>query len=85
MSSKRILKRNLNNMVIDIVEECFTVQMFDETKAEASDKIIDEAASFQDSILADINKAKTKKDFAPITAKIETTALSFIEQLNALN
>lgn len=85
MSSKRILKRNLNHMVIDIVEECFAVQMFDETKAEASDKIIDEAASFQDSILTEINKAKTKKDFAPIRTKIETSALEFIEKLNALN
>lgn len=85
MSSKRILKRDLNNMVIDIVEECFAVQMFDETKAEASDKIIDEAASFQDAILAEINKAKTKKDFAPITAKIETSAVEFIEKLNSLS
>ena len=85
MSSKRILKRNLNNMVIEIVEECFTVQMFDETKATSSDKLIEEAAAFQDSILSEINKAKTKKDFAPITSKIENSALEFITKLNELN
>ena len=85
MSSKRILKRNLNNMVIEIVEECFTVQMFDETKAIASEKLIEEAAAFQDSILSEINKAKTKKDFTPITSKIENSALEFITKLNELN
>jgi len=85
MSSKRILKKNLNNMVIEIVEECFTVQMFDETKAPASDKLIEEAAAFQDSILSEINKAKTKKDFPAITSKIENSALEFITKLNELN
>ena len=72
-------------MVIEIVEECFTVQMFDETKAPASDKLIEEAAAFQDAILAEINKAKTKKDFPAITSKIENSALEFITKLNELN
>ncbi len=85
MSSKRILKRNLNNMVIEIVEECFTVQMFDETKAASSDKLIEETAAFQDAILSEIHKAKTKKDFAPIASKIEESALEFITKLNSLN
>ena len=72
-------------MVIEIVEECFTVQMFDETKAPASDKLIEEAVAFQDSILSEINKAKTKKDFPAITSKIENSALEFITKLNELN
>ena len=72
-------------MVIEIVEECFTVQMFDETKAPASDKLIEEAAALQDSILSEINKAKTKKDFPAITSKIENSALEFITKLNELN
>ena len=72
-------------MVIEIVEECFTVQMFDETKAPASDKLIEEAAAFQDTILSEINKAKTKKDFPAITSKIENSALEFITKLNELN
>ena len=72
-------------MVIEIVEECFTVQMFDETKAPASDKLIEEAAAFQDSILSEINKAKPKKDFPAITSKIENSALEFITKLNELN
>ena len=61
MASRKYLKKALNNMVFDIVEECFTIQLFDENKAEKTNVIITEAADFQDAILAEINKAKTKK------------------------
>ena len=85
MASRKYLKKALNNMVFDIVEECFTIQLFDENKAEKTNVIITEAADFQDAILAEINKAKTKKDFAPINSRIEETALEFITKLNSLN
>jgi len=72
-------------MVFDIVEECFTIQLFDETKTEKTNVIINEAADFQDAVLAEISKAKTKQDFAPINTKIEESALEFINKLNSLN
>ena len=85
MSSKRLLKKHLNNMVFDIVEECFTVQMFDETKAEKANELIEDAANFQDQILMDINTAKTKKDFDPIREKIDNSVIEFVTKLNGLN
>jgi hypothetical protein len=85
MSSKRLLKKHLNNMVFDIVEECFTVQMFDETKAEKANELIEDAANFQDQILMDINTAKTKKDFNPIREKIDNSVIEFVTKLNGLN
>ncbi len=85
MASRRILKRNLNGMIFDIVEECFTIQLFDPSKAEEADKIIDEAASFQDEMLSKINKAKTRADFQPIEAEFETAAENFVMKLNGLN
>ncbi len=85
MASKRELKRNVNNMVFDIVEECFTISLLNESKTEEAEKIIDETAEFQDEILVSISRAKTKKDFAPIREKIEKSAIQFIEKLNALN
>lgn len=84
MASRRILKRNLNNMVFDVVEECFTIQLMDETKAKDADAIIDEAANFQDTMLTKINVAKNKADFRPINSEIETAAISFVNKLNAL-
>jgi hypothetical protein len=85
MASRRTLKRNLNGMVFDIVEECFTVQLFDPSKTEKADQIIDEAASFQDTMLSKINKAKTRADFQPIQAEFEAAAENFILKLNGLN
>ncbi|MBI1836058.1 MAG: hypothetical protein HYR91_02210 [Flavobacteriia bacterium] len=85
MASRKYIKKALNNMVFDIVEECFTIQLFDETKIEKTNVIINEAADFQDAILAQISKAKTKQDFAPINSKIEESALEFINKLNSLN
>lgn len=85
MASKRMLKKNVNDMVIDIVEECFTLQLFDDKKTKKTDALIDEAADFQDDILKKINQAKNKADFRSITAEIETKADQFVEKLNALN
>jgi hypothetical protein len=85
MSSKRLLKKHLNNMIFDVVEECFTVQMFDEAKSEKADALIEDAANFQEDILMDINSAKTKKDFNPIREKIDKTVIDFITKLNELN
>lgn len=85
MASKRILKKSINDMVIDIVEECFTLQLFDEKKTKKTDALIDEAADFQDDILTKINAAKNKADFKNITAEVEAKATQFVEKLNALN
>jgi hypothetical protein len=85
MASRKDLKRNLNNMIFDIVEECFTMQLMDDSKTAKADAIIDEAANFQDSMLVKINSAKTKADFRPICNEIEEAAIAFINKLNGLN
>lgn len=85
MASKRELKRNVNNMVFDVVEECFDQSLWDDKKSAKADKLIDEAADFQDEILEKINTAKTKADFKPIRAQIEEKAIYFVQELNTLN
>lgn len=72
-------------MVIDIVEECFTIQLIDQSKVEKADAVIDEAANFQDKMLTKINVAKSKADFRPITSEIEEAAIDFIKKLNSLS
>lgn len=85
MASRRYLKRNLNNMIFDIVDECFTIQLNDPAKTDKADKVIDEAADFQDAMLVRINAAKTKADFRPIIDQIENAQVDFINKLNGLN
>ncbi|MEN9699791.1 MAG: hypothetical protein RLZZ301_989 [Bacteroidota bacterium] len=85
MSNKRILKRNINEMVFDVVEECFYFQLMDASKTAQTEKLIDEAADFQDAMLSRINKAKGKVEFRAIVTEVESKAVSFVEALNALN
>ena len=85
MASKRTFKRHLNEMVYDIVEECFYLQLTDESKMKDTDKLIDEAASFQDDILSRIYKSKSKKDFSEISVQVNEKAQYFVEKLNKLN
>lgn len=85
MASKRTFKRYLNEMVYDIVEECFYLQLTDESKMKDTDKLIDEAATFQDDILSRIYKSKSKKDFSEISVQVNEKAQYFVEKLNKLN
>ncbi|MEY4604839.1 MAG: hypothetical protein RIT43_2131 [Bacteroidota bacterium] len=85
MASKRTLKRNVNHLVYDVVEECFVAMEFNPAQTENAEKIIDEAADFQDAILQKINSAKNKNDFRPIRQEVEKAAINFIERLNSLS
>lgn len=85
MANKRILKRNINEMVFDVVEECFFFEMTAPDKADRSAKLIDEAAEFQDQMLTKMNQAKGKPAFRSIVTEVEAKANYFVAALNALN
>ena len=85
MASKRKFKKHLNEMVYDIVEECFYLQLTDESKIKKSDKLIDEAAEFQDEILNKIAIGKSKKEFSEISIQVNEKAKYFVQKLNELN
>ena len=72
-------------MVYDIVEECFYLQLTDESKIKKSDKLIDEAAEFQDEILSKIANGKSKKEFSEISIQVNEKAKYFVQKLNELN
>ena len=84
MASKRDLKKEVNNMVFDVVEECFSLQLYDDSKKEATDKFIEEAADYMEDILSKIHAAKTKKEFAPLRADIAKTGEAWLERLNGM-
>jgi uncharacterized protein YozE (UPF0346 family) len=72
-------------MVFDIVEECFYLQLTDDSKVKKSDKLIDEAAVFQDDVLNKIAKSKSKKEFSEISTHVNDKAKYFVQKLNELN
>lgn len=85
MANKRDFKKNLNEMVFDIVEECFYLQLGDDSKTKKTEGLIDETAAFQDEVLGKIYRSKTKKEFSELTTYVGEKGKYFVEQLNALN
>lgn len=84
MASKRSIKKDLNNMVFDVVDECFMAMMAEGSVAEKAEKLIDEAAEFQDVMLVKINSSKSKADFKAVRNDLEKAAIDFVNKLNAL-
>jgi hypothetical protein len=85
MSSKRNLKKIVNNIVFDVVGECFHIQETNPKKLDETEALFDKAAQFQDEILQEIHAAKTKKDYTPIVNKINEMQTTFTNELNDLN
>ena len=85
MGNKRILKKGLNEMVFDIVDECYFIQIADPNKLKATEKLITEVADFQDDQLSKMNKAKGKAAFRAIHTEIGTKSDYFVDALNTLN
>lgn len=71
-------------MIIDVLDECFSIQLYNDSKTEATDKLIDEALNFGDDVLAKIHQAKSKKEFPAIRQMMEDKGVYFIEELNGL-
>ena len=59
--------------------------MTDDSKVKKSDKLIDEAAVFQDDVLNKIAKSKSKKEFSEISTEVNDKAKYFVQKLNELN
>jgi hypothetical protein len=84
MASKKSIKKDVNNMVYDVVDECFMAMMMNAQTTESAEKLIDEAAEFQDSMLEKINRANGKADYKSIRGEMEKAAITFVTKLNEL-
>jgi hypothetical protein len=85
MANKRILKKSLNELVYDVVDECYFIQATDATKIDATENLINEAATFQDTTIRRIKTARGKAEFRAIVTDVEEKADHFVDALNGLN
>ncbi len=85
MASKRKFKRELNYMVFDVIEECFSVQLYDEKKTEVTNQLIDEVIEFRNTMTAKVHASKSKKDFTALNTEVEDAAVDFIHKINGLH
>jgi|GEM_PF-7049679 len=90
--NRRELKRNINGLLGDVIEECYESLLNNEGKnEEAVEAIVDEAVDTADDLISRANAAKKlkpgkemKKHFSDIKEELGEKVIGFIEKLNAL-
>ena len=92
MANRRELKRNINGLLGDVIEECYDSLLNNEGKNEKEvEAIVDEAVDLADDLIARANAAKklktraeVKKHFSAIKEELGDKVIAFIEKLNEL-
>lgn len=85
MANKRNLKKNINSLVFDVIDECIYIQEIQPEKFELCEKLIDDAVNYYNDALSKVNSAKIKSEFRSIAVELDNYAEKFIEGLNSLN
>lgn len=92
MSNRRELKRNINGLLGDVIEECYNALIENEGENEKEvEAIVDEAVDLADALITRTNAAKNlksraevKKHFGAIKEELGDKVIGFIEKLNGL-
>ncbi|MFK5890872.1 MAG: hypothetical protein QM486_09085 [Flavobacteriaceae bacterium] len=88
MSSVKNLKKDVNYVLSDVIEECYVWQLVNSgKKTDKSEKIIDEAIATFDALIEKINTKKVdnkKKHFAAITKELEKKATALLAKIEKL-
>lgn len=88
MASKRILKRDINYVMGDIIEAAYIQQIANPNAEEAkTNEIVDEAIATFDELIADVNKKDVenpKQHFKSINKRLEEKANILVDKINAM-
>ena len=88
MASKKLLKKNINYLFGDLIDECYLWMLVNPEKdAKQANEIIDEAVEFYDETMVRVSKRKvedTKKYFAQLSADVEEKANALVGKINSL-
>lgn len=88
MASKRLLKRDVNYVLGDIIEAAYVNQLANPKQdPEQTEAIVDEAITVFDDLIAKINQKDVenkKQHFKAIEKELETKAQVLVEKINAL-
>ena len=93
MANRRDIKKDINNVLGDVIEECYSEILYNPAKNENEiNAIIDEAVNLADDLMFRVNNAQditkgksVKTHFNKISEDLEEKAIGFIEKLNALS
>lgn len=88
MASIKNLKKDINNVLSDIIEECYICQLTNDDKISAkADKVIDEAIEVFDDLIVKLNLKNVdnkKKHFQSIHADLESKTAKLMTKLDKI-
>jgi hypothetical protein len=92
MASRRIVKKNINGLIGDVIEEYYNSLLNNEVNSEEKvEALVDECVDLADELIAKVNSAKklktraeVKKLFAEVKDKLGDNVIGYIEKLDAL-
>ncbi|QED37647.1 hypothetical protein FK178_07865 [Antarcticibacterium arcticum] len=88
MASKRLLKRDVNYVMGDIIEAAYVHQLANPKQdTKKTEEIVDEAIKGFDELMAKINQKKIenkKQHFKAIEKDLETKAQDLVAKINSL-
>lgn len=92
MNSRRMLKKKINTVMNNIIEECYSMQIYSKGKKDAeTNKIIDEAVDLFDDLLSRTNaarkiddKGELRKHFDLIHTDLEKNSLQLMTKMNKI-
>ena len=88
MASVKNFKKEINNVLSDIIEECYVCQLTNDDKISAkADKIIDEAILTFDELIVKLNQKNVdnkKKHFQSLHADLNSKAAKMIGKLEKI-
>jgi len=92
MANKRNIKKDINSVLGNVLEECYSEMLNNPgVKEKEINDIIDDAVDLADDLISRVNKSKTlavkerKNHFKKIGEELEEKAIDFIEKLNKLS
>jgi len=89
MASVKNFKKEINNVLSDIIEECYICQLISDDKIAAkADKIIDEAIATFDTLIAKLNDNSVenkKKYFQTLNADLKSKATDLLGKIEKLS
>ena len=88
MASKRLLKRDVNYVMGDIIEAAYVHQLANPKQdPQKTEEIVEEAIATFDELIAKINQKDVenkKQHFKGIETELETKANALVDKINAL-
>ena len=88
MANKRLLKKNVNYLFGDLIDECYMWIMFNPDKeSKGANDIIDETVEYYDDVMSKIGNRKiedAKKYFGLLSREVEEKATELAGKINSL-